>query len=289
LTNGGRFAFLTVRAAHAAGQGEDAAEEEDSKDRVTFDDTSEFVRNVTLENLVQVKREPRARSTSAAPAAAPVSTGVDSEDKKPVIVKIESVDLDVKMEDGEEEEDEEDEILAEMALREGLSLEEMRIKMDAAAQVKAEEEVRSITFGPWNALCTNERIDPQVMVSKPEPSVSGGVAGALALLRQQGAVKTLTAEDQERERVQRERDLWLADHRRRVAKRELERIKARGGNKDQAQREWENKMREQQEAREALSAYANYKPDINIQYTDEFGRGEWWAASMDDVGRALEH
>jgi U4/U6.U5 tri-snRNP-associated protein 1 len=143
LTNGGRFAFLTVRAAHAAGQGEDAAEEEDSKDRVTFDDTSEFVRNVTLENLVQVKREPRARSTSAAP----VSTAVDSEDKKPVIVKIESVDLDVKMEDGEEEEDEEDEILAEMALREGLSLEEMRIKMDAAAQVKAEEEVRSVTFG----------------------------------------------------------------------------------------------------------------------------------------------
>jgi hypothetical protein len=55
------------------------------------------------------------------------------------------------MEDGEEEEDEEDEILAEMALREGLSLEEMRIKMDAAAQVKAEEEVRSITFGPWSA------------------------------------------------------------------------------------------------------------------------------------------
>jgi U4/U6.U5 tri-snRNP-associated protein 1 len=80
-----------------------------------------------------------------------VSTAVDSGDKKPVIVKIESVDLDVKMEDGEEEEDEEDEILAEMALREGLSLEEMRIKMDAAAQVKAEEEVRSITFGPWSA------------------------------------------------------------------------------------------------------------------------------------------
>ncbi len=100
------------------------------------------------------------------------------------------------------------------------------------------------------------------------------MAGALALLRQQGTVVAQTSADAERERVQRERDLWLADHRRRVAKRELERIKARGGNKDQAQREWENKMREQQEAREALAAYANYKPDIDIKYTDEFGRGE---------------
>jgi U4/U6.U5 tri-snRNP-associated protein 1 len=110
------------------------------------------------------------------------------------------------------------------------------------------------------------------MVSKPVPTLSGGMAGALALLRQQGAVQAQTKDEKERELVQRERDLWLADHRRRTAKRELERIKARGGNKDQAQREWENKMREQAEAREALSAYANYKPDINIVYTDEFGR-----------------
>lgn len=60
-----------------------------------------------------------------------------------------------------------------------------------------------------------------------------------------------------------------------MAKRELEKIKARGGpQKDQAQREWENKMREQQEAREALEAYKSYKPDVNIAYTDEFGRGK---------------
>jgi U4/U6.U5 tri-snRNP-associated protein 1 len=113
------------------------------------------------------------------------------------------------------------------------------------------------------------------MVSKPEPTVAGGLAGALALLRQQGALKESTAETKERERVQKERDLWLADHRRRVAKRDLERAKLRGGAvRDQAQREWEIKTREQQEAREALQAYANYKPDIKIEYTDEFGRGK---------------
>jgi U4/U6.U5 tri-snRNP-associated protein 1 len=114
----------------------------------------------------------------------------------------------------------------------------------------------------------------QFVITKPEPTVSGGVGGVLAMLRQQGAIKTLSIQDAERERIQRERDLWLADHRRRMAKRELEKIKARGGpQKDQAQREWENKMREQQEAREALNAYKSYKPDVNIAYTDEFGRG----------------
>lgn len=115
----------------------------------------------------------------------------------------------------------------------------------------------------------------QVIVSKPEPTVAGGVAGALALLRQQGALKETTSETKERERTQKERDLWLADHRRRIAKRELEKAKLRGGAvRDQAQREWEIKTREQQEARDALQAYANYKPDIKIEYTDEFGRSE---------------
>lgn len=122
------------------------------------------------------------------------------------------------------------------------------------------------------------------MVSKPEPTVAGGLAGALALLRQQGALKETTSESKERERLQKERDLWLADHRRRIAKRDLEKAKLRGGAvRDQAQREWEIKTREQQEARDALQAYANYKPDIKIEYTDEFGRSEFSPGL--DVGR----
>lgn len=98
------------------------------------------------------------------------------------------------------------------------------------------------------------------------------MAGVLNLLRQQGALAKRSAEDEERERVQKQRDLWLADYRRRQAQRDLERIAARGGNKDQAQREWENKVREQTEARDALSVFRDYKPDVNIVYHDEFGR-----------------
>lgn len=63
-----------------------------------------------------------------------------------IVVKIETgtepLDGDVEMRDGED--DDEDEALAEMALRQGLSLEEMRIKMDADLHaheaVKQEDE-----------------------------------------------------------------------------------------------------------------------------------------------------
>ena len=70
-----------------------------------------------------------------------------------------------------------------------------------------------------------------------------------------------------------------------MAKRELERIQARGGNKDQAQREWENKMREQNEARDALELYKNYKPDFEIKYHDEFGR----AMTPKEAWKSLSH
>lgn len=94
------------------------------------------------------------------------------------------------------------------------------------------------------------------------------------MLRQQGSLKKQTAEDMERERVQKQHDLWLADWRRRQAQMEVDRIRSRGGNKDQAQREWENRQREQNEARQALEAFKDYKPDVQIIYHDEFGRGK---------------
>jgi U4/U6.U5 tri-snRNP-associated protein 1 len=278
---------------------EDGVDEETG---LTFDDTTEFVRNVTLDTLV--KREP-VRPAAASSSAPSVVAGIQlpdgitvkqepGEEPAKIRVKIETTDDDqplgglevtgpsgdVDMEGGEEDGElsEEDEELAEMALRQGLSIEEMRLKMDAEMNVKKEnpEDVswHGSVFHCWPVLTRCVR-SVQVMVSKPEPTVAGGVAGALALLRQQGALKATTAETKERDRLQKERDLWLADHRRRVAKRDLERAKLRGGAaRDEAQRQWEIKTREQQEARDALQAYANYKPDIKIEYTDEFGRGK---------------
>lgn len=139
----------SVMAAHRAEEEEAPADEENA---ITFDDTSEFVRNVSLDNL-QVKREPRqARSASVATAGdssvLPAVKQEPADDQPTVVVKIETGDeplggYDVEMRDGEEDDDE-DEALAEMALRQGVSLEEMRLKMDAELQaheaVKKEED-----------------------------------------------------------------------------------------------------------------------------------------------------
>jgi U4/U6.U5 tri-snRNP-associated protein 1 len=246
---------------------EDTAPQEENGDedgRITFDDTSEFVRNVNAESrAAPVKRE-RAASP---PAAAP---------QEPVIVKV-KVERDEEGEVGEDEDmdsEDEDEALAEMAAREGLSLAEYREKIDSQMQemerVKQEGmEVSLRIDDPLFCLLIGEQA-----ASSEEPVMGTGMAGYLNMLKQQGSLKAKTAEDEERERVQKQKDLWMADYRRRIAQRELEKIQARGGNKDQAQREWEAKIREQNEARDALEIYKSYKPDINIVYHDEFGRGK---------------
>ncbi|WVQ67101.1 uncharacterized protein L199_005295 [Kwoniella botswanensis] len=231
-------------------QEEEAAQPADGGDgdedgRITFDDTSEFVRNVTLESLAAPVKKER--------AATPPSTATANQ-QQPVVVKIERPE-EGEMDEDEDMSDEEDDALAEMAAREGLSLDEYRLKIDS--QMQEMENIKKEEAG---------------VPTESEPVVGNGVAGILSMLRNQGALKAATDEEKERERIQKEKDLWLADHRRRVAQREMERIMSRGGNKDQAQREYENRMREQQEARDALESYKTYRPDINIVYTDEFGR-----------------
>ncbi|EIW72236.1 hypothetical protein TREMEDRAFT_24325 [Tremella mesenterica DSM 1558] len=209
----------------------------DEDGRITFDDTSEFVRNVNAESLASIVKRERATTPPSQP-------------QETVVLKVERPQ-DMGQDEDMESEDE-DEALAEMAAREGLSVEEYRLKIDRQMQemneIKVEQE--------------EEEVKP----------LGQGLAGVLNVLKQQGTIKSLTAEDQEREKVQKQKDLWLADYRRRMAERELAKVQARGGNKDQAQREWENRVREQQEARETLELYKSYKPDINLVYHDEFGR-----------------
>lgn len=118
-----------------------------------------------------------------------------------------------------------------------------------------------------------------------EQTFATGMAATLNILRSQGVLAQPGADQKERERVQLQRDLWLADYRRMVAQRELEKAKARGGNKDQATREYENRLREQQEARQNLESFKNYKPDVNIVYYDEFGR----ELTPKEAWKALSH
>jgi len=114
---------------------------------------------------------------------------------------------------------------------------------------------------------------------------SSGMASTLNILRQQGVLARPSAEVLDREQTQKKKDQWLAEHRHRLAQRELDRLRSRGSNKDQATREYENKMREQAEARESLEAFKDYKPDVEIKYHDEHGR----SLTPHEAWKALSH
>lgn len=178
-----------------------------------------------------------------------------------------------ELEDEEMSEDE-DEGLAEMAAREGLSLAEYRERIDKQMQEMSELKAEDAEVSPFlqNYTPLGRMLNDQQPTAQ-EPVVGSGMSGYLNLLRQSGALSKRSHEDAEREAAQMQHDLWLADHRARMAKKEIERLQARNRNVDQAQREYENKMREKVEAQETMEAYRSYKPDINIVYHDEFGRG----------------
>lgn len=114
---------------------------------------------------------------------------------------------------------------------------------------------------------------------------SGGMAATLNILRQQGLLKGASAEGVEREQTQKEKDAWLAQYRHRLAQRELERLRSKNISKDQSQREWENRQREQTEARESMDLFADYKPDVEIRYHDEHGR----VLTTKEAWKALSH
>lgn len=231
---------------------EKEAEGEDDG-RITFDETSEFVRNVTAEGKIS-------RSKSATGTPAPRTAVSEEPEGKPQVIQIERVEgiEDAEMSDEEDGDDE----LAEMAAREGLSLAEYRLKIDAQMAEMSQLSAEDAPDAP-----TTE-----------EPKITQGMAGALALLRNQGSLEkkdaaTLEAEKR-KERLQKQHDLWLADHKRRLAREEMDKLAARGTahQKDQAQREYENRQREMAEAKAALEEFKHYRPEVELKYHDEFGR-----------------
>lgn len=228
--------------------------EDDGDGGLTFDDTTEFVRAITYDPVV-IKKETVVEESMPSASTKPRSASVDVKmaDGDQAMEELEAGEVVVK----EEEEDDE----------EMLNAIENAIKETEAAEAAASE-------------------NPEVpMGTLSEQTYSSGLASTLNILRNQGILATPGADQRERERVQLQRDLWLADYRRMVAQRELERAKTRGGNRDQATREYENRVREQQEARQNLESFKHYKPDVNIVYYDEFGR----ELTPKEAWKALSH
>lgn len=236
---------------------QDSDLQENGEGGLTFDDTSEFVRAVG--NNPVIKSEPKESSIARSPAPAEVKRGSPSRD--------------VSMAPGDEALDELE--AGEVVVKdeeEDVNMEMLDALEEAIKTTEAEESKPNI-------------LDGAVGGTSAEQTFSSGMASTLNILRQQGILATPVADQKERERTQLQRDLWLADQRRRVAQRELEKLQSRGANKDQAQREYENRLREQQEARDNLEAFKNYKPDVNIVYYDEYGR----TLTPKEAWKALSH
>jgi U4/U6.U5 tri-snRNP-associated protein 1 len=217
---------------------------------ITFDDTSEFVRSIVY-NPVAVPTElvepPPAKEESRQPS---MTRDFSMEASDEAMEELEAGELVMK-----EDEDEE-------------------------AMLNAIENALRVTEAEELSAAKTEDIG-----TSSEQTFGTGMASTLNILRQQGILATPGGDQLDREKTQLQRDLWLADQRRRLAQREMERLQSRGGNKDQAQREYENRLREQQEARENLEAFKNYKPDVNIVYYDEFGR----TLTPKEAWKALSH
>lgn len=223
---------------------------DDSKAGLIFDDTSEFVRNISYDPAPVKPTETRPPVKQEVPSRE--ASGIPGDQ---VIDEIEAGEVVMK------EEDEEDEEAMLQAVEQAIQATEAEER--AAAERGANAEVG--TAG--------------------EHTYSSGLSSTLTLLRQQGLLAAPSADQVEREKVQRQRDFWLAEHRRRQAQRELDRLHSRGSNKDQATREYENRVREQQDARANLELFKDYKPDINIVYFDEFGR----SLTPKEAWKALSH
>ncbi|KAJ1978345.1 hypothetical protein H4R35_001944 [Dimargaris xerosporica] len=123
-------------------------------------------------------------------------------------------------------------------------------------------------------------------LTEAEPLVSDGLAATLALLSQKGILKPKTAEEKESERLYLERQRWLAEQRYKDRLRELDdqherarliRNSRKGTGRDAAaaaDREHERLMlaRDRERACEEQERMKNYKPDVRLEYTDEFGQ-----------------
>ena len=236
--------------------------DEDEEAGLVFDETSEFVQAVGNNPIVKPKietKEPKPSNPPEVPQQPSQSRDVSMAPGDVTIDELEAGEVRVK--------DEDDDYDMNMNMLDAIE--------DALKQTEAEE-----------AAAAARADDAALGVgTSSEQTFSSGMASTLTILRQQGILAQPTADQLSRERTQKQRDLWLADQRRRVTQRELEKQQSRGGNKDQAQREYENRLREQTEAREVMDAFKDYKPDVNVVYHDEFGR----TLTQKEAWKALSH
>ncbi|KAF8543600.1 SART-1 protein [Trichophaea hybrida] len=116
-----------------------------------------------------------------------------------------------------------------------------------------------------------------------ETTISRGIGATLAMLNQRGLLKR-DPEAEKKAQLVRQRDKFRAQKRiheieaeekakaARLKDRQSGKFERMSAREREEHARWENKQRDQQEAREMAQRFKDYKPDVNLSYKDEFGR-----------------
>lgn len=245
---------------------EDVEDEEEDSNGLVLDDTSEFIRNISARPIVAKREHPTPR-----PATNGSDTPLARVKSEPVEGDIPLGEMDVKIEEHEEGEALSE---AEEEYHDGMHLDR---EMSSFSEGKPGSRLsRSVEPDAVNGKGKGKEKEEEEAwgSTATEKHHSGGLANTLALLKSSGEVKALTPEERERERAYKERERFMAELKKAemAAEAEKQRNKTQGTNKDQAQREYENKQRAFNLAQKQIEAFKNYKPNVEINYTDEFGR-----------------
>ncbi|RCH94847.1 hypothetical protein CU098_009547, partial [Rhizopus stolonifer] len=120
-----------------------------------------------------------------------------------------------------------------------------------------------------------------------EPLVNGGLAATLALLNQKGMIAKPTEEQVRRDKIAAGQIRWQNDQRKKEHRRALEEKKEKERRRDhgrgrdydrdrmrelERERERERDIEEGIRMREIEAAMQDYKPEVNLEYTDNKGR-----------------
>ncbi|KAG2210347.1 hypothetical protein INT47_003332 [Mucor saturninus] len=214
-------------------------DEDEEEGGLVLSETTEFI-NAVGSNIPTFAPKETVAPTPVKPVAVEVKEDVTRH------VKIEDVPEDTPMEDPVEEKDE---IMED--------IEEEKVK--EAAEVPMVEE----------------------------PLVSSGLAATLSLLNQKGIIAKPTEDQIKRDKIAAEQIRWQNEQRKREHQRELEekreKERRKGGDKGkdrnsdrvreaEREREREKEREDAQRMREYELAMQNYKPEVNLEYTDDNGR-----------------
>ncbi|KAJ7285000.1 SART-1 family-domain-containing protein [Mycena rebaudengoi] len=237
-----------------------AQEEAEAREIIKVEDAADEDGDSAVGNNPIVKEEPK--ETSVAPSKRPSqSRDVSMAPGDEALEELEAGEVDVK----EEEEDPEND----MAI------------LDAIENLLKSVESEQAAASQFGVAADEDSIGG----TASEQTFRSGLGGTVSILRQQGILAKPVEEQQYREKVQMDRDMWLAQQRLAIEKREMDRWQSRGGNKDQATREQLNRQREQQEIRDTVELFKSYKPDVNLVYYDEHGR----SLTPKEAWKALSH